>query len=163
MSQSAQGWVQKPFNERLLLMELSRVLHRGDGPAYVLLVEDDNDLAQVIIAGFEEADVFVDHAQTRQRAIELCLMARPNLLILDLGLPDGDGFSLVDWLRQQPDLRSLPLVVYSGQEVSDEDMSKLRLGPTQFLTKAKVEAQDVEALVLKIVQRLRSPAALRPS
>ncbi len=163
VNQSAQGWVQKPFNERLLLTELSRVLHTGEGPAYVLLVEDDNDLAQVIVAGFEEADLCVDHAQTRQRAIELCLIARPDLLILDLGLPNGDAFSLVDWLRQQPDLRSLPLVVYSGQEVTDEDMSKLRLGPTQFLTKAKVEAQDVESLVLKIVQRLRSPAALRQS
>ena len=162
-SQAAQGWVQKPFHERLLLMELSRVLHTGEGPAYVLLVEDDDDLAKVIIDSFEESDVRVDHARTRQRAIEMCLIARPNLLILDLGLPDGDGFSLVDWLRQQPDLRSLPLVVYSGQEVTDEDMSKLRLGPTQFLTKAKVDAQDVEALVLKIVQRLRSPAAVRKS
>ena len=163
LSQSVQGWVQKPFNERLLLMELSRVLHTGEGPAYVLLVEDDSDLAQVIMAGFEEADLSVDHAPTRQRAIELCLIARPDLLILDLGLPNADAFSLVDWLRQQPDLRSLPLAVYSGQEVTDEDMSKLRLGPTQFLTKAKVEAQDVESLVLKIVQRLRSPAALRRS
>ena len=163
VNQSAQGWVQKPFNERLLLTELSRVLHTGEGPAYVLLVEDDNDLAQVIVAGFEEAGLSVDHAQTRQRAIELCLIARPDLLILDLGLANGDSFSLVDWMRQQADLRSLPLVVYSGQEVSDEDMSKLRLGPTQFLTKAKVEAQDVEALVLRIVQRLRSPATLRPS
>ena len=126
-------------------------------------MEDDNDLAQVIVAGFEEAGLSVDHAQTRQRAIELCLIARPDLLILDLGLANGDSFSLVDWMRQQADLRSLPLVVYSGQEVSDEDMSKLRLGPTQFLTKAKVEAQDVEALVLRIVQRLRSPATLRPS
>ena len=161
VSQAAQGWVQKPFNERLLLTELSRVLHTGEGPGYVLLVEDDDDLAQVIIASFEEAETRVNHAPTRQRAIELCLMARPDLLILDLGLPDGDGYSMVEWLRQQPDLRSLPLVVYSGQEVSDEDMSKLRLGPTQFLTKAKVEAQDVEALVLKIVQRLRSPAASR--
>ncbi len=159
ISPAPEGWVQKPFHERLLLMELSRVLDRGEGPAYVLLVEDDVDLAQVLIASFEEAEVRVDHARTRQRAIELCLIARPNLLILDLGLPDGDGFSLVNWLRQQPDLCSLPLVVFSGREVSEEEMSKLRLGPTQFLTKAKVEAQDVEALVLKIVRRLRSPTA----
>ena len=159
VSQAAEGWVQKPFHERLLLLELSRVLHTGEGPAYVLLVEDDPDLARVITTSFEEADVRVGHAPNRQRAIELCLLARPDLLILDLGLPDGDGFSLVDWLRQQSDLRSLPLVVYSGREVSEEEMSRLRLGPTQFLTKTKVEAQDVEALVLKIVQRLRSPAA----
>jgi signal transduction histidine kinase/DNA-binding response OmpR family regulator len=152
---AAQGWVQKPFNEHLLLAELSRVLHTGDGPAYVLLVEDDLDLASVVIAGFEDANVRIDHAATRQAAIEHCMIARPNLLILDLTLPDGDGFSLVDWLRQQPDLRSLPLVVYSGREVSDSEMSQLRLGPTQFLTKAKVQPHEVEELVINIVQRLR--------
>ncbi len=66
------------------------------------------------------------------------------------------AFSLVDWLRQQPTLRSLPLVVYSGREVSDGEMAKLRLGPTEFLTKAKVQPQEVEELVLSMVQRLRS-------
>lgn len=152
---AAQGWVQKPFNEHLLLAELSRVLHTGDGPAYVLLVEDDIDLASVIIAGFEDANVRIDHASTRQAAIDHCLVARPNLLILDLTLPDGDGFQVVDWLRQQPDLRSLPLVVYSGREVSDSEASQLRLGPTQFLTKAKVQPHEVEELVLNIVHRLR--------
>jgi len=155
---AAQGWVQKPFNEHLLLAELSRVLHTGDGPAYVLLVEDDIDLAAVVIAGFEDANIRIDHASSRQSAIDHCRVARPDLLILDLTLPDGDGFSLVDWLRQQPDLRTLPLVVYSGREVSDSEMSKLRLGPTQFLTKAKVQPHEVEELVLNIVQRLRTPA-----
>jgi signal transduction histidine kinase/CheY-like chemotaxis protein len=152
----AQGWVQKPFNEHLLLSELSRVLHTGDGPGYVLLVEDDLDLAAVVIAGFEDANMRIDHASTRQSAIDHCLVARPDLLILDLTLPDGDGFSFVDWLRQQPDLRSLPLVVYSGREVSDAEMSKLRLGPTQFLTKAKVQPHEVEELVLNIVHRLHA-------
>ena len=160
---AAAGWVQKPFNEHLLLAELSRVLHTGDGPAHVLLVEDDQDLAQVVVAGFEDANVRVHHALTRHQAIEQCLIARPDLLILDLTLPDGDGFSLVDWLRQQPDLRTLPLVVYSGQDVSDSEMSQLRLGPTQFLTKAKVQPHEVEELVLNIVQRLRRPSVLSHS
>jgi CheY-like chemotaxis protein len=152
----AQGWVQKPYNEHLLLSELSRVLQSGDGPSHILLVEDDIELASVVIAGFGEANVRVDHAASRQSAIEKCLRTRPDLLILDLTLPDGDGFSLVDWLRQQPDMRSLPLVVYSGREVSDAEMAKLRLGPTQFLTKAKVQPREVEELVLNIVHRLRA-------
>jgi signal transduction histidine kinase/DNA-binding response OmpR family regulator len=156
---AAQGWVQKPFNENLLLAELSRVLHTGDGPAHVLLVEDDKDLAAVVMAGFTDANVQIDHAETRQQAIEHCLLAKPDLLILDLQLPDGDGFMLVDWLRQQPDLRTLPLVVYSGREVSDSEMTALRLGPTQFLTKAKVQPHEVEELVLNFVQRLHQPAS----
>jgi len=152
----AQGWVQKPFNENLLFSELGRVLHHGDGPAYVLLVEDDDDLASVLIANFRDAAVHIDHASTRQQAIRHCLGRRPDLVILDLTLPDGDGYSFVEWLRRQPALRSLPLVVYSGHELSDIEMSKLRLGPTEFLTKAKVQPQEVETLVLSMVRRLRS-------
>jgi signal transduction histidine kinase/DNA-binding response OmpR family regulator len=156
-----QGWVQKPFEEERLIAELSRVLQSGNGSSHVLLVEDDADLAAVIIAGFEEAQVRVDHANTRQSAMEQCRLDRPALIILDLTLPDGDGFSLVEWLRQQPDMLSLPLVVYSGRDLADAEMTKLRLGPTDFLTKAKVPPSEVEELVLNIVQHLR-PANTRP-
>jgi len=150
-----QGWVQKPFNENLLLTELSRVLHSGDGRGHILLVEDDEDLAHVVIAGFEQSNVRVDHAISRQQAMDRCTAQTPDLIILDLTLPDGDGFSLIEWLRRQPELRTLPLVVYSGREVSDLEMLKLRLGPTQFLTKAKVQPKEVEALVLAMVERIR--------
>jgi len=156
-----QGWVQKPLEEERLLGELTRVLNACNGSSHVLLVEDDADLAAVIIAGFEEAQVRVDHANTRQSAIEQCRVNRPALIILDLTLPDGDGFSLVEWLRQQPELLSLPLVVYSGRDLADTEMTKLRLGPTDFLTKAKVQPSEVEELVLNIVQHLR-PTSPRP-
>jgi len=152
----AQGWVQKPFNENLLFAELGRVLHHGDGPAHVLLVEDDEDLASVLTASFRNAAVRVDRAATRQQAIRHCITRPPDLLILDLTLPDGDGFSLVEWLRQQPTLKVLPLVVYSGRQLSEIEMSKLRLGPTEFLTKAKVQPQQVEELVLSMVNRIRT-------
>jgi DNA-binding response OmpR family regulator/anti-sigma regulatory factor (Ser/Thr protein kinase) len=152
----AQGWVQKPFNESLLFAELGRVLHAGEGPIHVLLVEDDEDLASVIIASFQNAAVYVEHASSRQQAIRQCITRAPDLLILDLTLPDGDGFSLVEWLRNQPTLDTLPLVVYSGREISEADMAKLRLGPTEFLTKAKVQPQEVEELVLSMVHNIRS-------
>ena len=152
----AQGWVQKPFNENLLFAELGRVLHHGDGPAYVLLVEDDEDLASVLTASFQNAAVKIDHVASRQQAIRQCITRPPDLLILDLTLPDGDGFSFVEWLRQQPTLRALPLVVYSGREISEIEMSQLRLGPTEFLTKAKVQPHEVEELVLSMVHRIRT-------
>jgi CheY-like chemotaxis protein/nitrogen-specific signal transduction histidine kinase len=156
LSGDAQGWVQKPFNENLLFAELGRVLHHGDGPANVLLVEDDDDLASVLMANFAGASVHIDHTSTRQQAIRHCVGRRPDLVILDITLPDGDGFSFVEWLRQQPPLRSMPIVVYSGHELSDVEMSKLRLGPTEFLIKAKVQPEEVETLVRSMVHRLRS-------
>ena len=160
---NAQGWVQKPFNESLLLAELGRVLHSGAGPGRILLVEDDADLANVVLSSFElekergrhHESIGIHHVSNATDARHSCETEPPDILILDLTLPDGSGFALVDWLRQQPSLRTLPLVVYSGREISDLEMLKLRLGPTQFLTKAKVQPKEVEALVLAMVERIR--------
>ena len=156
LAEEAQGWVQKPFNENLLLAELGRVLRAKAGPGQILLVEQDQSQAQAILGGFEQAGIRVDHAATLQQAVDRCLLGAPDLIILDLTLPDGDGFSLVDWLRRQPALHTLPLVVYSSREVSEAEMQKLRLGPTQFFTKAKVRPSEVEELVLRMVSRLRN-------
>ena len=158
----AQGWVQKPFNPGVLLAELGRVLHDGSGPARILLVEDDADLATVVLSSFaEEVDqnrVRIAHAPSLGEAVRACETNPPELLVLDLSLPDGSGFALVNWLRRQPTLRTLPLVVYSGREVSPEEMEQLRLGPTQFLTKARVQPKEIENLVLAMVRHLHTPA-----
>ena len=60
-------------------------------------------------------------------------------------------------------MRSLPLVVYSGREVSETEMTRLQLGPTEFLTKAKVQPREVEALVVSMVHRLRKLADYTPA
>lgn len=148
--------VASPLSEDHLFADLGRAIESGHGPSRILLVEDDADLASVVMGGFEKTDVEVDHAPTLQSAIALCQERRPDLVILDLTLPDGDGFSLVEWLRGIAGLRSLPLIVYSGREVSGEERSKLRLGPTRFLTKAKVQTQDVEQLVISMVDSGKS-------
>ena len=113
----------------------------------------------MLFRSFQNAAVRVDHVSSRQQAIRQCITRPPDLLILDLTLPDGDGFSFVEWLRQQPTLRALPLVVYSGREISETEMAQLRLGPTEFLTKAKVQPHEVEELVLSMVHRIRTKFA----
>jgi len=163
---TTQGWIQKPFNEGLLLAELGRVLHRGSGPGHILLVEDDHDLATVVLSSFENdataGQVGIQHVSTIGDAMLACRTLPPDILILDLTLPDGSGFALVDWLRRQPTLRTLPLVVYSGRDVSVAEMEQLRLGPTQFLAKARVQPRDVEDLVLAMVRHLRPPVLSQP-
>jgi signal transduction histidine kinase/CheY-like chemotaxis protein len=159
---TTQGWVQKPFHETLLLTEISRALHPGSGPGKILLVEDDEDLATVVLSSFrstsEEGVISIDHVSSLAEAEAYCEKSAPDLLILDLTLRDGSGFALVDWLRRQPKLRTLPLVVYSGSELSEAEMAQLRLGPTQFLTKARVQPRHVEDLILTMVRHLGKPA-----
>jgi DNA-binding response OmpR family regulator len=152
VEKAADAWLEQPLETGSMLAALSRVLQVERQPSRVLLVEDDADLAKVILATFERAGILVHHAPSQRKAMELCVSSRPDLLILDIALPDGDGFGLVDWLRQQHEMRQLPLVIYSAQDLNEEERKKLQLGHTEFLTKARVQPQDVETLVLSMLR-----------
>ncbi|WP_268235272.1 PAS domain S-box protein [Silvibacterium dinghuense] len=150
-ARTADSWLQRPVEEASLLAELRRVLKNTQNSTSVLLVEDDEDLAKVMTTTLERAGFSIRHAATVGRAIALCEQSAPDLIILDLALPDGHGLELVRWLRLHPLMRRLPLVVYSAREVPAEEQTELRLGQTEFLTKAKVQPQEVEELVVAML------------
>jgi len=158
-AQVADSWLQRPIDETQLLTELARLVKGQREHPTVLLVEDDADLARVILTTFEHAGIVVHHASRLRNSIELCESMRPDLVILDLALPDGHGLELIDWLRSRKEFRHLPLVVYSAREVSNSERGLFQLGPTEFLTKTKVQPQDVEAVVFTMLRRFRAAEA----
>ncbi len=151
----ADGWVSGPLQEDALLAELARVLCGSGEKARILIVEDDRDLAGVISEVFARDTITVETAHSFQETIEACAAFQPHLMVLDIGLPDGDGFNVVDWLRQHETRAQLPLVVYSGRELSPQERRQLTLGPTYFLTKTRVQPQQLEALVLTMLRTSR--------
>ncbi|MGP8186050.1 MAG: PAS domain S-box protein [Terracidiphilus sp.] len=151
----ADGVVPKPLREDALLAELARVLCGSGEKARILIVEDDRDLVGVIGEVFARDSIAVQAAHSFGETIEVCSTFQPHLIVLDIGLPDGDGFNVVDWLRQHETLSALPLVVYSGRELSPEQRSQLTLGPTYFLAKTRVQPQQLEALVLTMLRSSR--------
>jgi PAS domain S-box-containing protein len=151
----AQGQVPKPLDEDALLTELARVLCGSVGTARILIVEDDLDLARVISEVFARGGITVQIAHSLQETIDACSDFAPHLLVLDIGLPDGDGFNVVDWLRQHEGLSHLPLVVYSGRDLSPAERRHLTLGPTYFMAKTRVQPQQLEALVLTMLRSLQ--------
>jgi PAS domain S-box-containing protein len=155
LSAHAEGWVARPLDEDALLSELARVLCGPGENARILIVEDDKDLARVIGDVFERETVTVKLAYSLQEALDACFSFQPHLLVLDISLPDGDGFNVVYWLRQHENLARLPLVVYSGRELSQPERRQLTLGPTHFLTKARVQPQELEALILTMLRSSR--------
>jgi PAS domain S-box-containing protein len=151
----AEGVLTKPIEEDALLAELARVLCGPGEKVRILIVEDDADLARVIAAVFSRDMIEVRVASTRQGALDECFRFQPHLMVLDIGLPDGDGFNVVDGLRQRQELAHMPLVVYSGRDLGPEERGQLKLGPTHFLTKARVQPQQLEALVLTLLHNSR--------
>ncbi len=118
----------------------------------ILIVEDDLDLARVMTASLEAHGIRILHAQTGGEAIDTARKGDPDLIVLDMVLPDTDGFAVVEVLRAEPALRNLPLVVYSALEVGAADQVRLKLGSTQFITKSRGTLADFELQVIRLLK-----------
>jgi len=149
-------WVEKPVDEAALFEALDRALRQHPGNVQrVLVAEDEPDLAECLLAMFERNGVEAHLARTGREAITLSQRVQPELLVLDLGLPEGDGFEVVNWLRHHDRLASIPLVVYTARDLDDGQRARLRLAPdTIYLTKSRVSPEQFETRVMGVLERL---------
>ena len=153
-------WVSKPAEEMALLRAVRGAVDGGGGTPRVLVVENDPDLASVLQSMFEARGLQTVRAATGRAAVEASQTARPDLLVLDLGLPDGDGFAVVDWMREHDRLRQVPLVVYTARDLNQADRERLALGETSYFTKGRVSPEDFERHVMDLLGRITAPAKL---
>ncbi|MBH8565226.1 response regulator [Nostoc sp. CENA67] len=147
-------WVSKPVEESYLLQSLKQVVAKYCKGVRILIVEDDDDLAQLLVTVFERHEIETFVAKTGREAIRLSQQVSPDLLILDLILPESDGFAVVDWLKQHNYLCNIPVVIYSAKDLDESERNRLKLGHTEFLTKGRVTTQEFEQRVMELLQRI---------
>lgn len=98
----------------------------------VVLIEDDKAIRRFVQASLELENVRVIEAELGRRGLSLAANARPDLVIVDLGLPDIDG---VDVIRQLRDWSSVPVIVLSARTREEEKVAALDAGADDYLTK----------------------------
>jgi CheY-like chemotaxis protein len=147
-------WVRTPFAGDALVEACAAACKSAP---VILVVEDDLDLAKVMTAALEAHGIRIVHAATGGEAIEAARRCEPNLIVLDLVLPDMDGYAVVESLKADALLRTIPLLVYSALEVGSADQERLKLGPTEFMTKSRGTLADFETHVVDLLRTVTAP------
>lgn len=153
---TASAWLTKPVDQGALMSSLRKALGT-DATTSVLVIEDDEDLGEVLKGFFTDHGVHARVAHTGMQALAMSREVAPDLLVLDLGLPDIDGYAVVSALRRDERLRSLPMVVYTGRDLDESDRRRLRLGETRFVTKAGESPEDFERQVIGLLRTITAP------
>jgi len=120
----------------------------------VLIIEDDPDLANILAAMLERHNIQSHIVLTGGKGIALSKQMHPDLIVLDLILPDMDGSIVVEDLRKDNILRSVPLVVYTVRELDEQQRENLRLGETLFFTKSRIPPEQFEEKVVQFMERI---------
>jgi CheY-like chemotaxis protein len=101
----------------------------------LLVVEDDVLLVRPIERAASELGINVLHASTGAQGIRLATERQPDLVLLDLGLPDMDGARVLGSLKSMPQTVSIPVIIYSGRTGHEQRIESFRFGADDYIEK----------------------------
>ena len=112
----------------------------------IMIVDDDPDLRQALRLRLRANHFDTVHAVDGYSAIAMAYKEHPNLIILDLGLPAGDGFVVLDRLQRDDKLSTIPVIVLTARDAQSSEQRALQSGAAAFFQKPVDNAELLEVI-----------------
>jgi CheY-like chemotaxis protein len=113
----------------------------------VLVVDDDPVAVELLAFHLRGLETTVTRAGSGQEGLDSVRMNPPDLILLDLLMPEVNGFDVVTALNARPDTARIPVVVVTSKTVTAEDRAKLNYGTIPILEKSTIGRQQIVAEV----------------
>ncbi|MFN7971393.1 MAG: PAS domain S-box protein [Acidobacteriota bacterium] len=140
----------KPVDWRRLSTILAKYRPHAGEPS-VLVVDDDPGAREVLRRTLEKESWRVREAANGQEALELVARERPSLVLLDLMMPEMDGFTFTSELRKVDAWASIPVVVVTAKELTSEDRRRLEGHVARILQKGAYSREELQAEVRRLI------------
>lgn len=127
--------------------------------AKILIVDDDPDLRQALRLRLRASHYDTVHACDGYSAIAVAYKEHPNLIILDLGLPAGDGFLVLDRLQSDDKLSSIPVIVLTARDPQSSEWRALNSGAAAFFQKP-ADNRELLAVIRATLPKTETGTAL---
>lgn len=101
----------------------------------IVLIEDDADLYNLVQYNLEKEGFQVVGSQTGKGALDLCRREHPDLVILDIMLPDSDGLEICKGIRANPELTNTPVIFLTARASETDRIVGLELGANDYIVK----------------------------
>jgi CheY-like chemotaxis protein len=124
----------------------------GNAPPVVMVVEDFEDNRFMMRRLLEMSGYRVLEAINGEEAVELAHRERPQLILMDLSLPQLDGLAATRRIRQHVDLREVPIVAVSAHDTADFHADALAAGCNDYVTKP-IDFDQLEALLNRLLPK----------
>lgn len=118
----------------------------------ILVVDDDKQIVRLVRSYLEQAGYHVLTAHNGEMALHTIRRERPDLIVLDLMLPDRDGWEITRIVRSDPNLAALPIIMLTARIEDTDKIIGLELGADDYITKP-FNPREVVARVRAVLRR----------
>jgi PAS domain S-box-containing protein len=147
----ASDYLTKPIQREHLRAVLEKY-RRHPQPGPVLVVEDDPDTQEVLRRLLEKEGCQVIAAENGRVALERLAESQPRLILLDLMMPQMDGFQFIERVRQHENWRTIPIVVVTAKDLTKEDRLRLNSYVLEIIRKNACPRDELLAEVRALVK-----------
>jgi len=119
----------------------------------ILLIEDDPFLAEIYVTKFEEVGFEVYVLENGVLGVEKIGEEKPDIVLLDIVMPRIDGFELLRLIKEDPEIKNVPVVILSNLGEQENVEKGLELGAEAYLVKAHFTPTEVVARVKQILEK----------
>ena len=144
-------YIYKPVDREKLVTAITRCVRYGD-TAPILIVDDDASQRDLLKRTLEKDGWETIRAHNGRAALEAVRARTPSIIILDLMMPEMDGFELINTLRKNPETREIPVVVLTAMDLSNADQMMLASNVTEVLRKGASSRDEVLKIVKDLVE-----------
>jgi len=152
-SLGASEYLTKPIERAQLSAVLKRYRHAPGGK--VLIVDDDAPTRAVLRRSLEKAGWSVSEAENGRVGLDRLDSERPTLVLLDLMMPEMDGFEFLDGVRSRTFVEAPSVVVMTAKTLTDADRKRLNGSVREVIQK---RSQDIEGLLADVRRRVAASA-----
>jgi CheY-like chemotaxis protein len=139
----ASAFLGKPVERDSLIQALAR--KEGSMEARCLVVDDEPDALDLVVAMLEDSGFETVTATTGREALDSLATSMPDCIILDLMLPEMDGFEVIHRLSLNPEWRNIPVILITARDLTNEERRALNTGVTRIIQKAGFTRDDLLA------------------
>jgi len=132
------------------------------GDKTLLVVEDEQDILNLLSYNLENAGYLVHKAENGTQGVVKARQHNPDLILLDLMLPDLDGIEVCRRLRQDPNTRDIPIIMLTAKSGDEDIVHGLEVGADDYVTKP-FSPKVLEARIRNVLRRGRETDSDGPS
>jgi CheY-like chemotaxis protein len=130
----ANDYLTKPIKKEDLYAKINHLL--TGAKQTVLVVDDDKSLVKSVKYQLEHRGYLVDFAYDGKQALQMVEQSRPDVILLDIVMPNMDGYKVIKTLKSNPDTANIHIVLMTGVEIDGGRIKALSIGATEYVNKA---------------------------
>jgi CheY-like chemotaxis protein/two-component sensor histidine kinase len=156
----ASAYLKKPLERKDFIQTIERLSpHRSIADIDVLVVEDDPDARDILTSFLNKHAKSVTTADNGRTGLEALNQCKPGLILLDLMMPEVDGFQFLDHLRSDPSCTDIPVIAITAKSLSRDERELLDTQVHQVLHKAQYSRDELLHSMMEAVNEPTSSGA----